>query len=372
MNKKVVIIHFQPLELYPPVTNLMEVLTSGQDLNITVITTSNLVGLKQYKNDRISVIRYGGINVKQAFVIRVFRYVYFYIGSICNLLILHPGKILYYETLSSFPALLYHYLSFKRTKLLVHYHEYTSPDEYKTGMFLERWFHKLEQKVYPKVSWLSHTNEKRMGLFLNDHKGIAIKNPRIMPNYPPVSWAKQTKQLQSIPFPVKIVYVGSVSTDTMYFPEFIDWVIAQQGNVLFDIYSFEYSPEFRSYVEVRKSPYITLKGQLRYKEFLAVMNEYHIGVILYKGHIPNVEYCASNKLFEYLACGLDVWVSADMIGSKSFVTGTTYPKVTMVDFNNLMNLNLKELISHENLTYKASPYYCEPVYEKLSEHLCCE
>ena len=46
------------------------------------------------------------------------------------------------------------------------------------------------------------------------------------------------------------------------------------------------------------------------------MADYHIGLTLYNGHIPNFVYNVPNKVFEYLACGLDVWYSKDLISTQ--------------------------------------------------------
>lgn len=365
---KLAIIHFQPLEKYPPITNLLDHLADKSE-KTTVISTKNTLGLSNYSNSTIRIIRYLAISEDGTLFVRLFQYLIFYIGSMFTLLLKRPNKVLYYETLSSLPAIIYYYLSFKKIKLLVHYHEYSSPEEYRTGMFLTNWFHLWEQKIYPQVAWLSHTNNQRMELFIHDNPNINRAITRTMPNYPPMSWRRNTQSIKPITFPLKIVYVGSVSLKTMYFPEFINWVTAQQGKVLFDVYSFEYSIEFKSFIEKINSPYVALKGRLDYKQFPVIMKEYNVGLILYKAHIPNVKYCASNKLFEYYACGLDVWVSEEMIGSYPYATINVYPKILFIAFNDLSKTNLDETILREGLTYRPSEFYCENIYEELSNFL---
>ena len=88
-------------------------------------------------------------------------------------------------------------------------------------------------------------------------------------------------------------------------------------------------------------------------------------MILYNGHIPNYIYNAPNKLFEYLACGLDVWFPIEMIGCYQYITNKKFPRVVSLDFQNLSRVDLPSLVSRDELAYQPSTFYCEPVYEKL-------
>ena len=53
-----------------------------------------------------------------------------------------------------------------------------------------------------------------------------------------------------------------------------------------------------------KNQYVQFKGHINYDNLPTTLNKYQVGVILYKGHIPNYVYNAPNKLFEYLAAFL--------------------------------------------------------------------
>jgi hypothetical protein len=46
---------------------------------------------------------------------------------------------------------------------------------------------------------------------------------------------------------------------------------------------------------------------------------YDIGVTIYNGHIPNYIYNVPNKILEYLACGLNVWYSSELISTQKFI-----------------------------------------------------
>ena len=143
---------------------------------------------------------------------------------------------MYYETISSLPAYLYKRFFNKKAELYIHYHEYTTPAEYKNGMKLSRLFHGYEKWLYSRAKWVSHTNEYRMQMFIKDIEPVRIHQPKILANYPPKAWFHQSSTKRSQP--LKLVYAGSLSMDTMYTREFAEWVETQNGKVTWHIYSF--------------------------------------------------------------------------------------------------------------------------------------
>ena len=95
-----------------------------------------------------------------------------------------------------------------------------------------------------------------------------------------------------------------------------------------------------------------------------------VGVVLYNGHIPNYIYNAPNKLFEYLACGLDVWFPDVMAGSMDYVNKNGFPKVLSIDFNNLNKFDLAAAIERQGSESKYL-FFCEealkPLIDKLTQ-----
>ena len=83
----------------------------------------------------------------------------------------------------------------------------------------------------------------------------------------------------------------------------------------------------------------------------------------------NYVYNAPNKLFEYLACGLDVWFPDVMTGSVPYVTELTYPKVIAVNFTELGKLQIHKFIDKNGFTYKASDFYYEKELQRLISEL---
>jgi len=169
--------------------------------------------------------------------------------------------------------------------------------------------------------------------------------------------------------PLKIIMVGALGFDTMYVKEFAEWIIQQNGKAIWDIYSLTISDEAKSYLESLHTNYITLKGSVEYKKLPAVFKNYNVGVILYKGHIPNYIYNAPNKLFEYHVNGLDVWFPEQMVGAFSYIKTDSYPKILPVNFEKLSDLKTKDLINRGGLQFIIRKYSSEIVFKELQSVL---
>lgn len=370
MNK-IAIIHFSPAELYPPAQNFINFCVERKTThNIYVFTTSSAFKeLSRYKAalPNIRIIRFGRTGKHLNAAARYWNYLYFNLACLFCLFLLRPQSVVYYETLSAFPACIYKKYLNRVSRLFIHYHEYTSPAEYRQGMLLNRWFHRLELSLYYRSSWLSHTNAYRMEFFKKDIQPISIPHPFILPNYPSKGWYKPASpQLHK---PVRFVYVGALSLDTMYTREFAAWIAAQGENVLWNIYSYNITDEVKDFLTSLRSPNILLFGGVDYQSLSSLLKQHDVGVILYNGHIPNYIYNAPNKLFEYLACGLDVWYSTDLKGTHPYSTTGTFPKVIPVDFRELGKIPWNELVERRGSQPQQPAFFYQEVYPVLYDAL---
>jgi hypothetical protein len=369
MGKRVAVIHYMPLEIYPPVMNLvrtwdkmnhqarMDIYTTGfRDKALRFTPVSGTTRVTRF-----------GLEIKKNGLQRLAHYAHYYLSTLFMLLITRPENVLYFDTISSFPAIMYKMIFRKKCRLLVHYNEYMSAAEYSGGMFLVRYFHKLEQKIYAETAWVSHTNPQRMQLFLQDMPGVTIPHQHTLPNFPPAAWASAKKRNSGIPF--KIVYTGALSMDTMYTKLFAEWVIKQEGNVTWDIYSLNNTPEAGAYINSLPGNYIRLHQGVDYYQLPAVLANYDAGVILYNGHIPNYVYNAPNKLFEYASAGLDVWLPQHMESSLQYVTHGTYPAIISLDFTALQEIQPYALSNTSGFTFRPHPFSCEAVLKPLLDQL---
>ena len=364
--KKYAIIHFQPIELYPPVQNLITTLSNEKvPFKLKVYTTSTDLTVNKIESSskNIEIIRPGKSGNHLSIFERTINYITFYLGTFFDLILYGPRKILYFESLSSFPAYCYKRFINSGVSVLVHYHEYTPPKDYVSGMYLLKIFFKYEKWLYPTISWLSHTNEYRMNQFLKDISPLQIKNHHILPNYPPKSWYQPARD--KIEYPIKIVCIGAISLDTMYTKEFAKWVLDQNGNVTWDIYSLIITEEAKAYLSSLNPAIIKLHPGVNYSSIPELLKNYDIGVITYNGHIPSIVYAASNKLFEYYVCGLDVWFPDVMKGSSEYINHATIPKIVSIDFTKLNEIDIDSLVDRSGLYSAQVNYFCEDSLQEL-------
>ncbi len=374
MNSEIlVIVHFAPVEFYPPVQNLLqELIRRGGNHRIVVLTTRAANSeLDKYRprSSRVKIIRLGATDKELGATTRYAYYFHFYAACLLLLAWYRPKRVMYFETISAWPVYFYSRFVASRSKILAHYHEYTSEQEYASGMKLTRYFHNLEKWVYPRAIWVSHTNEARMDRFRKDVFPVEVSYPQIVPNYPPLAWKVQPRCIATNP--LRIVYVGALSLNTMYVKEFARWINEKHGRILWDIYSFNFTSEAERFLRELSCPWISLLHGVEYDKLSNILPKYDVGVILYKGHIPNYILNAPNKLFEYLACGLNVWLPSVMTGSLSYCTQSSYPVVVAVDFGSMDEFDYNSHLHADSSVGRDSEYFSEfalaPLVDKLLE-----
>jgi hypothetical protein len=370
--RKLAILHFNPLELYPPVMNLLRCLAAepDQDLSVRVYSTrtDEEIPVLKIESARMRILRKGVMRTARGASGRLGLYARYYAAVTWDLFRWRPDTVLVFETLSFLPAYLYTSWLAPGSRLMIHYHEYMSPEDYAQGMKLNKWFHRLERRSYPRTAWVSHTNEERMSRFLRDHAGLRIPHTFIVPNYTPADWVLDHPR--PMHDPLRIVYIGSLGLDSMYLKEFTEWVIAQKGKVTWDLYALHVSDEVRSWLTGLDTGLIRFKGSCYYYDLPAILPGYDVGVVLYKGIVPNHVYAVSNKVLEYIACGLDVWYAREMLGTDPYRTpDDVFPRIIPVDFTAMDRFDAERQLDRTNRHYRRSPYLCEealaPMLEKI-------
>lgn len=371
--KRIAIIHFQPLEIYPPAVNFINFIScKSGSVKVKVFSTKTTAPVAKYRFDSaIDVYRIGTLNQSRPKICRAGHYFLYYFSVFFHLLFYRPTDILYYETLSFLPVYWYIYIMGKlgrQARVFCHYHEYISATEYEKGIFLNRRIHSLEKRKYPMMAWISHTNMDRMRMFIEDNLNVNVERTYILPNYPPLYWRKLARN-QGDSSVLSVVYAGALGMDTMFIKEFADWVNRQNGSVIWDIYSWQSSHDLLEYLSKTKNQYVQFKGHVNYDNLPATLNKYQVGVILYKGHIPNYIYNAPNKLFEYLAVGLDVWYPKTMIGIKEYVRDSEVPKVLELDYENMNDFDFRRAIDKMHLPIAINEFYAENAFRTFEEKI---
>jgi hypothetical protein len=344
--RKLAVVHWAPVEMYPPVMNLIRYFAKANGWEVTVYTTENGYSLPVFSADGVRVVRSANPSNTNR-VTASARYLAFYLSASTRLLRNRPQIVLYFEPQSSFPVTIARL--FRRFELFIHHHEYHTQAEFRErGMRLARLFHVLEQKhLFPRAHWISHTNSERLELFLADNPSASKESAHVLPNLPPADWPRSKSNAWSLapPPPLRLVYVGSVSTSDTYIKELVEWVKHQsRASVSLDVYAYNTDAATRQFLESESGETVRFHpGGVSYDDLPNILSGYHTGVILNKARSLNYKHNASNKLFEYLAAGLDVIYPASMLGVRKYSRLDLNPRVIEVDFASKTNLNLKLL-----------------------------
>lgn len=366
---KLAVIHFNPLEKYPPVMNILRYFSTNEGIKVSAYSVKSANYKKNlFKARGVCIHRTALSSKANSSINNYFQYFKFNILTLLLLIIKRPHALLCYETLSIFPSYIYKKL-FPSIKLYIHFHEYTTLKEYKETSPYVKWLFHLEKKLYPTAEWLSHTNSDRLDFFRTDHATVRFKNLEVMPNYPPKTWYTESIVKDRISMPIKFIYVGALSLDSMYTREFAEWVKKMNGKAIWDVYSGNYQENALQYLEELNCSYINYKGEVEYYELASILNTYDVGIILYKGYIPNHIYSVPNKLFEYHASNLDVWFSDDLKTSFAFEKLETYPKIISINFKALNDLDVEKVVDRDGKAFHQLNLTADKAFDRLLPYL---
>ena len=342
------IVHWLPLELYPPILNLTRFLLSDGDWRLSIFSSQNHLGRPDVVIEGASIHRYPAPGLARGRWGSLRAYLRFYLGTIKELLRTKPDVVLYVEPQSALPVFL-HRLFHPSVPIFIHHHEYHDPHQFfRPGMRPARLGHLLEKRfLFPRAKWISHTNQDRLALF---HKDCPTAKPEILrelPNYPPASWGAGKNVAWSVDGSkvLRFVYVGSLSMEDTYLQEFVSWFRSlPEGSATFDIYAYNCRPEVRQFLEASPSESLRFHPEgVAYDALPSVLQNYHVGLLLYRATTTNYRFNASNKLFEYLACGLDVVFPDRMLGVRPYSESPDLPRVMEWDFTAISPDALKAL-----------------------------
>lgn len=344
MNKRLSILHFNILEKYPPAINLIQdILTQHPEYTMTIITSYNSSPYTNLNLSNVKIFRLG--SVSKITIVRYFAYINYNILGTFLLLITKPEFVLVYESLSIFPAYIYS-IFFPKKKIHIHFHEYVSLPEKKVASGYMKFLMKCEEKLLQKYT-SSQTNEERKELFLEDNVKMKKQNVLVFPNMPPKSWWTEFGQNKK-PWNgdrIKLVYVGVLDAETMYLEEILRCVNQHPDEVELTLISQDVSLNARHLISQFAAKNIVLKSAINYIKLPNELVKYDIGLVLYKGHIPNYVYNVPNKVYEYLVCGLSVL--ADEVNQS--LVKLENPKIYQVSFQSLNLINLIKIFHKSQL-----------------------
>jgi len=335
--KKLFILHTLPLELYPPVMNLLNVLDEDIDFRSLVFSSYNALEKPNFKLKNIPIHRTVYPANASNFILKLWYLFISITVPVFRMLVFKPDVLMYFEPHSAFSVYIYKKFFNRKVRVFIHYHEYYAKEEFKaSGMASVNFYHQREiDFLYENAEWISQTNSDRLNFFSKNYPDIAKDKLHVLANYPPASW--YTEPLKPVKDDViKLFYIGAISFGSTYIREIVAFVSERPLRIQLDIYSYNIHSDAKSFLEALDFPNIKFfdKG-IPYDEIPKIASQYHIGLVLYKPHNTNYLYNAPNKLFEYLVCGLDVMLPETLLGCQPFLDSDTKPNVVAVNFKNL-------------------------------------
>lgn len=332
---KIALVHFQPLEHYPPVMNCIRDMEEAKVSELKIFSTNSK---NNWFSVPYSIFRLGNYTTSR--FSRYWTYLYFNFVSFFFLCYYRPKKVLYYETYSAWPVYWYKKL-FPKVLIFIHFHEYVSDKEKKESSVYYKYLLIKETALLKIAIWISHTNEDRMRLFQQDYPIVRKEQCHILPNYPPADWAIRAQQIRTnrqVSAVKRMVYVGALGFETTYMREIAEWINSQKGIYTLDIYCNSVEEEIFEFFHNINSSFISINSAIPYYELPELLATYDIGLVLYKGHIPNYVYNVPNKINEYLVSGLEVWYSEELYSTNTFKQKYDIQQLISINFTNLTSL----------------------------------
>ncbi|MFO1000118.1 MAG: hypothetical protein U0936_07265 [Planctomycetaceae bacterium] len=361
---KVAILHQLPLEYYPPVTNALQYFSHRSDIYALAISCGNEKGRPAFHNERVQTQRFRFGRRSDSFLRRWKCSLSWHWHAAKAMKEFAPDVVLYYEPHSALAAFIYYRWFNGTARLFIHHHEYYAAEDYrKRGNRLTRLNHYFErQYLLPRADWVSQTNLDRLRFFQSDNPEVDARKCHVMPNLPPRNWMLSGScRQESSTLTFRLVYVGSVSVHDTFIGPLVNWLLANTSSrVSLDIFAYNCDPATREFLHKSHGEIVRFHERgVDYEQLPDLLCQFDVGVILYRCHTVNYKYNASNKLFEYLMCGLDVWYPPAMLGVKPYARDDLWPRVVEVDFENLDRLDLGKLRSRDGLPNKPWTESCE-------------
>ena len=358
--------------MYPPVTNLLHVLARRDDMDVHVFSSPNQKGLRSFELSNVQIVRH---NFGQTSHFRLIRLLYAFFWHLrVGLLLrrLKPKVVMSVEPHSAIAVYFYTLLNKNNARILIHHHEYYSPADYRRQGNRFTWLNRqFENRLLKDAVWVSQTNADRLRLFRHDHPNLTDLQCHVLPNYPPRRWQQKIKATRSWPRtsggPLRLIYVGSVSLCDTYIGALVDWLLSSENTYCtLDVYCYNLDSSTRRFLEARVGERLQFHCEgVAYDELPMLLAQYDVGLILYRCRTVNFVFNASNKLFEYLSCGLDVWYPPCMLGVKSYATTERAPRVIETNFEELSDLNWDIRRCRLGVPYLAWTQSCEDVLSDL-------
>lgn len=308
---------------------------------------------RPYKTVRLNLLFEKGVLMYGVWHIRIFFY-----------LLVNKCDLLFANDLDT---LLPNYLHSKiyRLPLIYDSHEYfTEVPELEKNLFKKKIWKRIEQYIFPKLTYIITVNDSIAGLFYKDYgkKPLVIRNVPLTHNFRRVSDVNAFKKENELPLNKKIIILQGAginiqrgaeeAVEAMRFLDDAILLIIGGGDVFENLMAL--SAKFQleeKIIFIPKLPYADLM------EFTQVAD---VGLTLDKNTNINYRFSLPNKIFDYINAGIPVLASdlpevAKII--RQYEVGTIINEVTpqsiATAIKNLF-VNREEFVRLKANTLKAS------------------
>lgn len=335
----IVILHYKPIEFYPTTMALLEKLKSNnQSIYLFSSSKPATAGLDQIQFTKIRKSR-NGILGKLATALQLFLLNVKIRNLISGQSSIH--SILYFEALSYNLLHLSKNLIPKRgIKLCAHFYEYFNTSEIKRQSRMEYFGYNNPKHAYEQFSWISHSTELRRSRFIQDFKLNRTSQIYTIHNFPPLSWRSTERIENNIQGnnKLKLVYLGALSIESTFILELLDFCSKFKEQVTLDVYSWRMPEDLNEHMRSLTGN-VKQMGSINHSAVRDTLNQYDIGIIMYKPLSDNVTTSLPNKLFEYWACNLNVWIHEELHYCREFVERYPHNGIKFMDFSSIATLN---------------------------------
>ena len=370
--KRLFIAHLLPVEYYPLMINFIEELEYEPDAQVMVFSTHNNMGREVVNSSTVGIKRTENYAFTKQPILKIWRLFLLVLKSFWQAIKTKPDVIMYFEPHSAITAYLYMRLVNPKVRLYIHNYEYYSKNDFlEPNMVSVRWFHYLETSyLYKKATWISQTNAARLKFFHEDYPFVEKDNLKIVPNYPPKKWLKFKNPIKTQIEKLRLLYIGSLSFENTYIREIVDFVNHNKNDVSLTIYGFNVKDDVKTYLENQVDDIVKFHDNgIPYNDIPKIAGQFNVGLILYKAHNINFKYNAPNKLFEYLACNLSVWLPNVMQGCRPYLDATSRPVITAIDFEALDLNSIENFKKSLTLPFAQKVYTSQEALKPLKQHL---
>ena len=349
---QVLVLHFNSIQKYPPACNAVAHLKSI-GMEVKVLTTA--VGEAPVA---------GGVVRKLKLTWEIFK---FHLAAMAALKFHSFDVVIAYEHFSILP-IKWRRKSNASQQLWLHFHEYMSPEEIACAGAFSSLCWKHVPAVVKRCDFTSHTNGWRLNQFRADLGLETLSATRFgsIPNTPPQAWLDRTpghwNSTSPKERPLRLVYHGALHRDTTYIERLCELLHELKGAVTLSIYTNDNT-------EGLSSTCVDIHPAVPYSDLPEVLAQFDLGLIIYRGLIPNYQFNQPNKLWEYLGCKLPVLVSSNL--DESMIPPEISGRVATFDFQRAscqeFIQTLEELLvtADDDVKVKPFEFHLQKVIHKL-------